>query len=423
MTSLVSRLECARCGKQFKPGVVYNLCECGSPLLVRYQLSRIDGRALRGRLASRPPNLWRYRELLPVASEASIVSLGEGFTPLLQARRLGERLGVSDLYLKDEGANPTGSFKARGQTVAISMARELGVAKVAVPSAGNAGGAMAAYAAKAGMKALVYMPEGTPVVNRLECARLGAEVALIPGSIKDCGRALRERIERDGWFDVSTLKEPYRVEGKKTMAYEIVEQLEGKVPDVVIYPTGGGTGLVGMWKAFDEMEQLGWMGGKRPRMVAVQATGCAPMVRAFAARAQRAEEWMNPETIASGLRVPSAVGDFLILRALAESGGLALAVSDEAMLDGVREIAETEGVVTAPEGGATLAAFKQLLQEGHLAGHETVVLFLTGGGYKYLEAMRLAVERDREVRRGTRVHLPGGPNPSGRRRGKFRSSG
>ncbi len=393
MTSLVSHLECARCRKQFESGKVYNLCDCGSPLLVRYQLRRIDGPALRDRLASRPPNLWRYRELLPVVRESSIVSLGEGFTPLLRARRLGERLGVPNLYLKDEGVNPTGSFKARGQAVAISMARELSLRKVAVPSAGNAGGAMAAYAAAAGMRALVYMPEGTPVVNRLECTLLGAEVALVPGSIKECGCALRGRIEREGWFDLSTLKEPYRVEGKKTMGYEVVEQLDGKVPDAMIYPTGGGTGLIGMWKAFEEMEELGWIGRKRPRMIAVQATGCAPMVRAFAAQAERAEEWANPETIASGLRVPSAVGDFLILRALRESRGLALAVSDDAMLDGVRQIAEAEGLLTAPEGGATLAALQQLLREGSLAADATVVLFLTGSGYKYLEAMRQATER------------------------------
>jgi len=389
--SLVSHLECARCRKQFEPGKVYNLCDCGSPLLVRYQLGRIDGRALHDRLASRAANLWRYRELLPVARESSIVSLGEGFTPLLHARQLGEVLGVPNLYLKDEGVNPTGSFKARGQTVAISMAREMGLRKVAVPSAGNAGGAMAAYAAAAGLQALVYMPEDTPLVNRLECALLGAEVTLVPGSIKDCGRALRERIEREGWFDVSTLREPYRLEGKKTMAYEIVEQLDGKVPDAIIYPTGGGTGLVGIWKAFDEMEELSWVGSKRPRMIAVQATGCAPMVRAFAAQTERAEEWSNPQTIASGLRVPSAVGDFLILRALRESRGLAISVSDNAMLEGIRQIAHAEGLVTAPEGGATLAALHQLLQEGSLAGSDTIVLLLTGSGYKYVEAMQQAV--------------------------------
>jgi len=388
--SLVSHLECARCRKHLELGKVHNLCDCGSPLLVRYQLAGIEGPALRRRLASRPPNLWRYRELLPVTRESSIVSLGEGFTPLLHARRLGERLSVPNLYLKDEGVNPTGSFKARGQAVAISMARELGLKKVAVPSAGNAGGAMAAYAAVAEMKALVCMPVGTPVVNRLECALLGAEVVLVPGSIKDCGRALREHIELEGWFDMSTLKEPYRVEGKKTMAYEVVEQLGGEVPDAMIYPTGGGTGLVGMWKAFDEMEELGWIGQKRPRLIAVQATGCAPMVRAYAAGAERAEEWVNPETIASGLRVPSAIGDFLILRALRESHGAAIAVSDGAMLDGIRQIAETEGLVTAPEGGATLAALKRLLEEGSFARDDTVVLFLTGSGYKYLEAMQQA---------------------------------
>ena len=249
---------------------------------------------------------------------------------------------------------------------------------------------MAAYAAVAGMKALVYMPEGTPVANRLECSLLGAEVVLVPGSIKECGHALRQRIVREGWFDMSTLKEPYRVEGKKTMAYEVVEQLGDKVPDAMIYPTGGGTGLVGMWKAFDEMEELGWIGRKRPRLVAVQATGCAPIVRANAARAEHAEEWLNPQTIASGLRVPSAVGDFLILRALRESQGVAIAVSDDAMLDGVRHLAETEGLVTAPEGGATLAALERLLEEGFLAGDDTVVLFLTGSGYKYLEAMQQA---------------------------------
>jgi threonine synthase len=388
--AFVSHLECARCRKHLESGRVHNLCDCGSPLLVRYQLAGIAGSALRQRLVSRPPNLWRYREVLPVTRESSIVSLGEGFTPLLRARRLGEKLGVPNLYLKDEGVNPTGSFKARGQSVAISMARELDLRRVAVPSAGNAGGAMAAYAAVAGMQALVYMPEGTPVVNRLECALLGAEVALVSGSIKECGRALRERIEREGWFDMSTLKEPYRVEGKKTMAYEVVEQLGGKVPDAMIYPTGGGTGLVGMWKAFDEMEELGWIGRKRPRLIAVQATGCAPMVRAFAARAEHADEWLNSQTIASGLRVPSAIGDFLILRALRESQGVAIAVSDDAMLDGVRQIAEAEGLVTSPEGGATLVALQRLLEEGSLAGDDTVVLFLTGSGYKYLEAMQQA---------------------------------
>lgn len=381
----VSHLECSRCGRKLEPGRVYNLCECGGPLLVRYRLSA-DTMTRKG-LGARARTLWRYREVLPVRDEERVVSLGEGFTPLLHARELGAKLGLPNLFLKDEGVNPTGSFKARGQAVAITLARELGVRKVGIPSAGNAGGAMAAYATRAGLDALVYMPEATPVMNRLECSILGAEVKLIAGSIKDCGRALAERIRSEGWFDVSTLKEPYRVEGKKTMAYEVVEQLEGRVPEVMIYPTGGGTGLVGMWKAFAEMEELGWTSGRRPRMVAVQATGCAPMVRAFARNAESAEEWIDPATIASGLRVPSAVGDFLILRALRESGGTAISVEDAAMLKAVREIAETEGVVTSPEGGATLAALKQMLADGSLAGSASVVLFLTGSGYKYLEAL------------------------------------
>lgn len=345
----------------------------------------------RAAVAGRAPTLWRYREVLPATHDESIISLGEGFTPILHARCLGEKLGMPRLYLKDEGVNPTGSFKARGQTVAISMAREFGVTKVSIPSAGNAGGAMAAYAAKAGMKALVYMPEGTPLMNRLECSLLGAEVRLIPGSIKDCGAALGERNKAEGWFDVSTLKEPYRIEGKKTMAYEVVEQMHGGVPDAMIYPTGGGTGLVGMWKAFAEMEQLGWIDAKRPRMFSVQAAGCAPIVRAFARQADRAEEWKNPATLASGLRVPSAVGDFLMLRALRESHGGAVAVPDQEMLSGMGEMAELEGIVTAPEGGAALAGLRRLLADGTLSPDETVVLFLTGSGYKYLEAMQSAV--------------------------------
>jgi len=389
--SCITHLECSRCAKQLPPAKVYNLCECGAPLLVRYDLLRAAAALTRQRVVARAKNLWRYREVLPVTNDESIVCLGEGFTPLLHARRLGESIGLPHLYLKDEGVNPTGSFKARGQAVAISMARELGVHKVAVPSAGNAGGAMAAYAAKAGMRSLVYMPEGTPLMNRLECSLLGAEVKLVSGSIKDCGRLLRARIDGEGWFDVSTLKEPYRVEGKKTMAYELVEQLDGRVPGTVIYPTGGGTGLVGMWKAFEEMATMGWIGDERPRMVAVQATGCAPIVRAFASGADRADEWQNPTTVASGLRVPSAVGDALMLRALRESHGTALAVEDSAMLAGVREIAEAEGIVMSPEGGATLAALKRLRDEGFFAGSEAVVLFLTGSGYKYLEVLKTMV--------------------------------
>ena len=394
--SLVSHLECARCATKFEPGKVYNLCTCGSPLWVRYHLRRVAGKRWRNRLASRPPSLWRYREVLPVTQESSVVSLGEGLTPLIHAQRLGERLGLANLYMKDESLNPTGSFKARGLAVAVSMARELGIKKLAIPSAGNAGGALAAYAARAGLQAAVFMPEDTPLANRLECALLGAEVVLVPGSIKDSARAMRERTAEDGWFDCSTLREPYRLEGKKIMAYEVYEQLQWRVPDVMIYPTGGGTGLIGMWKAFAEMQVMGWIEDRRPRMFAVQSTGCAPIVRAFAQNAEQAEEWPDPKTIASGLRVPSAIGDFLMLRVLRESRGGALAVEDGAMLDAVRELAETEGLVTSPEGGATLAALRRLLTDGFISGQETIVLFLTASGYKYMEVLQALVSGARE---------------------------
>lgn len=393
--SAISHLECSRCAKQYEAGRVYDLCACGSPLWVRYDLRGIDAARWREQLATRPPNLWRYREVLPVKDESSIVSLGEGGTPLLHARHLGEKLGMANLYLKDESLNPTGSFKARGLAVAVSMAKELGVERLAIPSAGNAGGALAAYAAQAGLAATIFMPEATPLMNRLECALFGAEVVLVPGSIKDCARALRQRAEPEGWFDCSTLREPYRLEGKKTLAYEVVEQLRGRVPEAMFYPTGGGTGLIGMWKAFEEMQQLGWIGERRPRMFAVQAAGCAPIVRAFAQGADQAEEWVNPQTLASGLRVPGAIGDFLMLRVLRESRGGALAVDDGAMLDAVRELAAAEGIITSPEGGATLAALRRLLTDGHLSGPETVVLFLTASGYKYVEALETLGETHR----------------------------
>ena len=341
--SAISHLECSRCAKQYEAGRVYNLCTCGSPLWVRYDLGRLDAAKWREQLAARPPNLWRYREVLPVRDESCITSLGEGCTPLLHARRVGEKLGLANLYLKDESLNPTGSFKARGMAVAVSMAHELGIERLAIPSAGNAGGALAAYAAKAGLEATVFMPEATPLANRLECRLFGAEVVLVPGSIKDCGRVLRKRAESAGWFDCSTLREPYRVEGKKTMAYEVFEQLEGRLPDAMIYPTGGGTGLIGMWKALAKCRR--WAGSRHG------ARACSPCRRPAARPwcgpstrdAEQAEEWLNPETIASGLRVPSAIGDFLILRVLRESRGSALAVEDTAMLEAVRELAEAEG--------------------------------------------------------------------------------
>jgi len=385
--SLVTHLGCARCGKLHEPGRFYNLCSCGAPLLVRYDLRRAAQTLILERMVMREPTLWRYREVLPVMRDSSILCLGEGFTPLIHAHHLGKKLGLPNLYLKDESLNPTGSFKARGLAVATSMANELGIRKLAMPSAGNAGGALAAYAAKAGIEAAIYMPRETPAANQQECALLGAKVVLVLGSIKDCGREMRQQLKEGEWFDVSTLREPYRLEGKKTMAYEVVEQLGGRVPHAMIYPTGGGTGLIGMWKAFAEMEELGWTSGPRPRMFSVQAQGCAPIVRAFAKGADRAEEWENPQTIASGLRVPSAIGDFMMLRALRESRGAALAVSDSEMLGAMRELAETEGVLTSPEGGATLAALKKLLWDGLLAGHESIVLFLTASGYKYQEVL------------------------------------
>lgn len=387
----MTHLECVRCAKSYPATQIHNLCECGSILFARYDLRQVRTRIEPQTLKSREQSLWRYREVLPVACESSIISLGEGFTPLFHARRLGGRLGLPNLYLKDESQNPTGSFKARGMAVAVSKAHELGIRKVSVPTAGNAGGALAAYAAKAGMEVAIFMPEGTPMANRVECILHGARVTVVPGSIKDCGRVMRESLQGEGWFDISTLREPYRVEGKKTMAYEIFEQMGGRLPDAMIYPTGGGTGMIGMWKAFDEMQELRWIADRRPLMFAVQAHGCAPMVRAYAAGTESAEEWPNPETLASGLRVPAGIGDFLILRAVRKSRGAAVAVSDADMLSGVRDIAQTEGLLTSPEGGATLAGLKKLLADGFLGGHESIVLFLTATGYKYLEALERLV--------------------------------
>lgn len=384
----VTHLECALCGLRHEAGVLQNLCvECGKPLLVRYDLDAAAQTLTKGSLAERESSLWRYREVLPVSDWNNIVSFGEGWTPLLNAERLSATLPLKlNLYIKDEGQNPTQSFKARGMTAAISMAKELGVTKVAVPSAGNAAGAMAAYAARAGMEAHIFMPADTPRANVVECQQTGANVTLINGLITDCGKIVAERREDEGWFDVSTLKEPYRVEGKKTMGYELAEQLNWTLPDVIIYPTGGGTGLIGMWKAFDEMEQMGWIGPKRPRMVSVQSATCAPIVRAFEKGERFADEFENPATVASGLRVPKAIGDFLILDAIRESGGTAVAVSDDELIKAVGEIGATEGIFAAPEGAACLPALRKLMNDGLVKDGETVVLFITGSGVKYLEA-------------------------------------
>ena len=382
----VKNLECSFCHREYEPRRLHNVCtECGKPLLVRYDLKRIAKFMTRQSLFARRSDIWRYRELLPVRREDNIVTLGEGWTPLLHARTLGESLGLTELYVKDESLNPTQSFKARGMSVAVSMAKELGAKKLAAPSAGNAAGALAAYCAHARIGAYLLMPKDTPRANIIECEVTGAHVRLMDGLITDCGAEVARLKESEGWFDVSTLKEPYRVEGKKTLGYEIAEQLAWNLPDVIVYPTGGGTGLVGMWKAFDELQQLGWIGEKRPRMISVQAAGCAPIVRAFEKGERFAEEFENAATVASGLRVPKAIGDFLILDAIRESGGTALTVTDEELIAGARELARSEGIFASPEGGACVPAVRQLLARGEVKPDEKVVLFNTGSGIKYLD--------------------------------------
>ena len=383
-TSYLTHLECGLCGQELEADRLWNLCpKCQRPLLARYDLRAARAALNRDEISCREPSLWRYGELLPVRDLRFKLCLGEGFTPLFHAGRLGHEIGFENLYIKDEGLNPTGSFKARGLSVAVSRAWELGVKAVSIPTAGNAGCAMSAYAAMAGMEAHVFMPADVPKPFINECRVLGATVTLIDGLITDCGRAAREGVEKYGRFDVSTLKEPYRIEGKKTMGYELAEQLDWTLPDVIIYPTGGGTGLVGMWKAFDEMEKLGWIGGKRPRMVTVQSDGCAPMVKAFREGKEFAEPWPNARTIADGMRVPAAVGDFLILRALRESHGTAIAIPDAEILEGTWLMGKTQGIWPAPEGGATLAALLELKKQGWIGAGETVVLFNTGNGAKY----------------------------------------
>ena len=376
----VTHLECSACGKRREAGQLHNLCECGNPLLVRYDLAKAQTEWSREHLKDAPNTMWRYAPVLPVRD--SIVSLGEGMTPLLKT----SRMGLPDLWIKDEGLNPTGSFKARGLSCAISMCKELGVRKVAIPSAGNAASALAAYAAAAGMEAHIFMPKDVPEANFLECKAFGANVTLVDGLISDCGKIVAARKDAEGWFDVSTLKEPYRIEGKKTMGYEVAEQLGWQLPDVIFYPAGGGVGLIGMWKAFEEMEALGWIGPKRPKMIAVQAAGCAPIVRAFERGEPRSEFWDNAQTVAAGLRVPKALGDFLVLDACRKSHGTAVAVSDRDMVDASLDLAAKEGIFAAPEGGACVAALKHLLSTGFLHPEERMVIYNTGAGLKYAEA-------------------------------------
>jgi threonine synthase len=412
----ISYLECTRCGDHLSADRPQNVCpKDGGVLFARYDLASLKGKLrtddLRGRVAS----MWRYAEVLP---DATAVSLGEGFTPMLPSREF------ANVYIKDEGLNPTGSFKARGMSAAVTMARHYGLKKLVAPSAGNAGGALAAYAAAAGLEAYIFMPKDVPIANRMECDYYGAHVTLVDGLISDCGRMVAERMNKDGypknkdgWFDVSTLKEPFRVEGKKTMGYEVAEQLGWKLPDAIIYPTGGGVGMIGMWKAFEEMEQLGWIGAeragsaspvpKRPKMITVQAAGCAPIVKAWEAGKSTSEMWDDASTFAAGLRVPKAYGDYLILDILKKSGGTAVSATDEEILSATRHWASVEGIFAAPEGAASLVAYQKLRASGFLRDEDTVVLFNTGSAYKYLDMIE-AQEKEK-----TRVVAPAARNIGG----------
>jgi threonine synthase len=383
----LTHLDCSKCDKRYEPGRVLNLCTCGAPLLARYDLERASKEMRPGHLALREPTMWRYREVLPVEDPDHRISLGEGFTPLLTARRLGGLIGLRRLAIKDESGNPTGSFKARGLSAAVSMAKALGATDVCLPSAGNAGSALAAYAAHGGLKAHVFLPKDIARVFLMETGGYGAELETVDGLITDAGRRCAELAKQNGWYECATLKEPYRIEGKKTMGYELAEQMGWKLPQAILYPTGGGTGLIGMWKAFQEMETMGFIAPGRPRMYAVQAEGCAPIVKAFAEGKDDAPMWENAQTLAHGLRVPKALGDFLILRAVRESHGAAIAVSEQEIIQGVKDAAATEGLFVAPETGACVAALRKLKTSGHVSPDDSVVVFNTGTGFKYVENM------------------------------------
>lgn len=376
----LTHLECSRCAQTYDPGRPQNLCEsCGKPLFARYDLEKVAHAWNKSTLMERTASLWRYAELLPVIDPIHKVSLGEVMTPIVRTRRLGRSLGLDTLWVKDESPLPGGSFKARGLAMAVSKAKELGLTKLAIPSAGNAATALSIYAAAAGMEANIFMPQDTPAFNRNTCRMAGASVTLVDGLITDAGKIVAERKAKENWFDVSTLKEPYRVEGKKTMGLELAEQFDWQLPDTIIYPTGGGTGIVGMWKGFEELETIGWIDSKRPRMISVQAAGCAPIVKAWEAKDAEAEPWVNAHTIAAGLRVPQAVGDFLILDAIRQSDGTAIAVSDEEILNAMQILGSNEGILTCPEGAATVAGLMKLVETGRIDKSERIVLFNTGG--------------------------------------------
>jgi threonine synthase len=384
--SYLTNLECSSCGRIHDASKVQTVCEdCGKPLFGRYDLESVREEVAPRDFVGRESTMWRYWELLPIKDRRNCISLGEGWTPLIPTPTLGEEIEHSNLWVKDEGLIPTGTFKARGMAAAISKAKELGIERVALPSAGNAAGAITAYAARGGLEAYVFMPEDAPKVNKVESEIVGAKVILVKGLITDAGKLVKEGTERMNWFNVATLGEPYRVEGKKTMGMEVAEQMDWELPDVIVYPTGGGTGIIGMWKAFEEMENMGWIGSERPRMISVQASGCAPIPKAYEEGRMESEFWEGAETLAAGLRVPKALGDFLVLRAVRESKGRAIAVSDEKILEAQRMIARTEGLFICPEGAATLAGLQQLLSEGEIDGDERVVLFNTGTGLKYAD--------------------------------------
>ena len=381
--TFVTHLECSMTGERYEADQVHNLSKAGKPLLVRYDLDGVRKALTKEKLSGRPADIWRYRELLPVRKAADIVSLGEVLTPIVPMPRLSAKLGGGEILVKDEGRLPTASFKARGLVMAVSMAKALGIKHMAIPTNGNAGAALAAYATRAGIRTTIFCPEDTPEVNVSEIAAQGASVYRVNGLIDDCGKIVGEGKAKVGWFDTSTLKEPYRIEGKKTMGIELAEQLGWQLPDAIFYPTGGGTGMIGMWKAFAELEAIGFIGAKRPRMIAVQAAGCAPMVKAFDEGKEHAPRWENAHTIASGIRVPQAVGDFLILRAVRESGGFAIAVEDPAISRALDEMAREEGFLLCPEGAATYAAYKQALADGRVSKTDRVVLFNCASGLKY----------------------------------------
>lgn len=398
--SHVTHLECAKCGLTYDASKLQNLCTCGGPLLVRYDLARIKASVTKDDLKGRVASLWRYKELLPVNDDKNIVTLGEGMTPLLSASSLGEAIGLPDLWLKDEGLNPTGTFKSRGAATGMSKAKELGVKTVAMPTAGNAGGAWAAYAARAGVEMIVIMPIDAPAITMKECYTYGARTYLVKGLISDAGKIVGKAVKKYGYFDASTLKEPYRIEGKKTMGLEILEQFGWEIPDAILYPTGGGVGLIGIWKALDELEAMGWIGSKRPKLISVQASGCAPIIRAWNEGKEVSEFWQGANTLAGGMRVPKALGDFIVLKAVKETGGTCLAVTDEQILEALHLTARKEGMFICPEGAGAVAAAKMLRDSGFLKKEERVVILNTGSGLKYPEAIDVnlpVLEIDAEI--------------------------